>query len=358
MINLENIELIDKSAIQYISKHRNPDKIYSGHDESHLRSVAQLTELAGLAAGYCLRDIELSRIAGWFHDFERSMNETNSKSDESLSAKAATEFSKQIHTTELYYTTSDEREAIEYAILKAGRPPECFTKKPDLNLWTLPERIPAALFVADKMEANGVWVIARRSQFVAGARLRAEDADLPKYGLQPGRDENKAVLLEGAVRIAFINPEGVYPPIFKPLTSKMYNLQRDFLHGLLAAERLSIEDYAKLILNTKLLTDPNQSNYLEARKLKVTNEADLIEKLRLTGGLSEDGIEKAHGDLASSAAEAVAYFSSQYEQPLEELVKNWKPQYDRAKAWQTDMLEYLSGEWFNQMRNQLLRRKD
>lgn len=351
---LTNIAVIDDAATQYIRMHRDPDKICSGHEESHLRSVARLTELAGLSAGFCSRDIELARIAGWFHDFERSMNETNSDSDEALSVKAAVRFANQMHQNLLYYTSQDEREAIESAILKNGRPPEFFTSKPDVKQWTLPVRVQAALFVADKMEANGVWVIARRSQFVGGARLCAEDADLPKFGLQPGKDAIKAVLLEGAVRIAFINPEGIYPQVFRPLTSKMYDPQRDFMHGLLSAEGMSIADYTQLLLKTKLLTDLNQPNYLQARIKKFLDEADLVVKLTNPGGLSDTGIENAKGDLANSAAEAVTYFSTGYIQPLEVLVETWDPQYTQARLWKKDMLTYINGDWFKQMREQLM----
>lgn len=355
--NPENITLIDQTATNYIRTQRDPDKTYSGHELSHLENVARLTELAGLVAGYCLRDIEISRIAGWFHDFKRSMNETNAESDETLSATAASSFLKEMYRKQLYYATCDERHAIEHAILSNGRPPKFWTDRPDIKQWNLSERIQSTLFVADKMEANGVWVIARRSQFVAGARLRSEEADLPKYGLQPNRDENKTVLLEGALRIAFINPEGIYPPLFKPLTARMYDPQRDFLHGLLAAEGMSIEDYAKLLLETKRLEDPEQPNYLQARKLSVSSTTELAGRLRFVGGLSDEGIQTAKGDLASSAAEGVSYFSSHYKQPLEELVQSWQPQHTKAQLWKKDMLEYVSGEWFNQMRNQHLRQE-
>lgn len=352
-MNLENIELIDKSATQYIRDHRDPNKNYSGHDKPHLKSVAQLTTLAGLAAGYGSKDIELSRIAGWFHDFERSMNESNATSDEAKSAEAETEFSTQMHSTGLYYTTDDEREAMANAILKNGRPPEFFRDRPLPEQWTQQEKVLAALFVADKMEQNGVWVIARRSQFVGGARLRAKDADLPKYGLQPNRDENKVVLLEGLVRIAFINPEGIYPPVFKPLTARMYDPQRDFLHGLFAAAGMNLDGGAGLLLETRLVEDPNHPNYLQTRNLPVLSRVDLAKRLHFIGGLSNEQIQTAKGDLANSAVEAVAYFSSDYKTALNELVQAWKPQYNMAKLWQKDMLEYIGGQWFNKITTEL-----
>lgn len=354
-VNLENIELIDQAATLYIRKHRNPDKIYSGHEESHLRNVARLTTLAGLAAGYSSRDIELARIDGWFHDFERSMNETNAESDEALSAQAAIEFTEDLNKDRLYPTSVNERKVIEYAILENGRPPLFFRDRPLPEQWTQQEKVLAALFVADKMEQNGVWVIARRSQFVGGARLRAEDADLPKYGLQPNKDEQKAVLLEGLVRIAFINPEGIYPPVFKPLTAKMYGPQRDFIYGLLAAAGMNMNKGANLLLKTKLLEkiDPHRPNYLQTRKLPILNIVDLTKRLRLIGGLSDSGIKNARGDLASSAVEAVAYFSSHYTQPLEELVQAWEPRNNTAKQWQADMMAYVNGKWFDQITQEL-----
>lgn len=353
IINLENIELIDSEATQYIRQHRDPDKIYTAHDEPHLRSVARLTELAGLSAGYCSRDIELSRIAGWFHDFERSMNESNQQSDGELSADAAIDFLGDIHQERLYYTSTDERGTTAYAILNNGRPPAFFIDRPDPGQWTLPERLLAGLFVADKLEANGVWVIARRSQFVAGARLKAEDADLPKYGLQPGRDEVKAILLESGLRITFINPESLYPSVFRPLTDKMYGPQRDFIHGLLAARGMTIEEYAAMILQTKLLTDDQHPNYLQTRHIDVPLGLNFA--LTVVGGLSDSEILEASEDLAQSSVEAVNYFSSRYQNPLEELVGAWEPKHHTSTKWREDMLDYKNGEWFTREREQLTR---
>lgn len=353
--NLENIELIDRTAADYIQSYRDPNKTYTGHDIPHLRSVAGLTELAGLTAGFSLRDIELSRVAGWFHDFERSMNETNEKSDERLSADAMLQFAAELDQGNLLHVSSDEFEAMEYAILKNGRPPAFFADRPAPIQWTLPERLLAGLFVADKLEQNGVWVIARRSQFVGGARLRDEDADLPKYGLKPFVDAVNAVLLESAARIAFINPEGIYPLVFQPLTSRMYLPQRDFIYGLLRAEGMTMEGYAEMILDTKLIEDPNHPNYLQARKLSVPeNPVDLAHILRETGGLSDLGISTTSEDLAASSVEAVDHFSSNYQIPLEQLVRQWTPRHDTARLWRQSMLAYASGEWFDNTRQQLL----
>lgn len=354
--NLEYLKLIDTAAEAFINEHRDPDKIYSGHDIPHLRTVAGLTELAGICANFSERDTKLLRIVGWFHDFERSMNETTEKRDERLSADAMLEFAKgDIYQNTLFCAGSDELEAMEHAILKNGRPPAFFADRPDPVEWTLPERLLAGLFVSDKLEQNGVWIIARRSQFVAGARLRAEDADLPKYGLKPFRDEVKAVLLESATRIAFINPEGIYPPVFQPLTSRMYLPQRDFIHGLLKAEGMTLEDYAKMILDTKLIEDPGHPNYLQARKLSVPqNPVDLARILRERGKLFDWGINFASENLAASSREAVNHFSSNYQIPLEELVKQWNPKYYTARLWRESMLTYASGEWFAITRQQLL----
>lgn len=352
--NREYLGLIDRTAAEYISSNRDRAKSYPGHELPHLRNVAQLTELVGLLAGYSEREIELSRIAGWFHDFNRSSNEANREKDARLSADAALDYTQKLNQVDSYRSYFKHRTAIEHAISEHAQPPSFFAARPDPKFWTLPERVQASLFVADKLEANGVWVIARRSQFVAGARLRSEQADLPEYGLTPGKDESKAVLLESGLRIAFLNPEGIYPPVFKNLVSKMYGPQRDFIHGLLSANSMTIEDYAKMILNTKLLTDPKQPNYIKARGLDSPQDvAGLIRILQEKGGLSDDKIEKAARRTTFPAIEAVLYFSSQYQTPLEQLVDDWKPRHPTSRSWRASMVSYMTGEWFNKVRKQL-----
>lgn len=347
IINRENIELIDRQAAAFIQMNRN-NKPHPGHELSHLKTVAQLTELAGIVAGFAPRDIELARITGWFHDFERSSSETSRASDEKLSCRAMLKFVRSLQQRNLYHTTLNEHEAMVHAVLENSRPPEFFSLRPNPANWDLNDRLLGALFTADKLEANGVWVIARRSQFVAGARLHdPSQADLPKYGLRPFKDEVKAVLLESALRISFINPEGIYPAIFRPLTGKMYDPQRDFIHGLLAAEGMTINDYAKMILDTKLLTHPRHPNYLQARNLDAPrNPTDLALILYEVGGLADWRIHLASKDLADSSVEAVNHFSSQYQLPLEELVQQWNPRHNTSRLWREAMIRYVSGERF------------
>lgn len=352
-----SLERIDDRASQYIDEHRDPKKVYPGHEKSHLERVAKLTSLAGKLAGCSSRVLVLSRIAGWFHDFGKSMTETNRQNDESSSAGAAVEFADQLDHANLYHTTLPDREDICHAISECSRPPTFFTDRPSPDQWSYREQVQAILFVADKLEANGVMVIARRSQYVGGARLRdSQEADLPNFDLHPGQDEAKAVLLESAVRIIFINPENAYPPVFKPLTSEMYSPQRDFIHGLLASTGMSIDDYADLLLNTKLKPsiDPRQPNYLQTRRCPNLSRAELAKKLRLDGGLSDTAIRSASQYLVSSALEAITYFSSDYEKETDALIQAWQPQNQVAKVWQQQMVEYLNGNWYKSVESKLL----
>lgn len=357
-MNREIIELIDHEATSYISANRD-SRPHPGHEITHLRNVAQLTELAGIAAGFAVRDIELARIIGWFHDFARSSNETKRETDEKLSCQAMLGFMRSLQQRSLYQAAFTEKEAMVHAILENSRPPEFFSLRPNPANWDLNDRLLGALFTADKLEQNGVWVIARRSQFVAGARLHGDpnEEDLPKYGLRPFRDEVKAVLLESAVRIAFINPEGIYPAIFRPLTAKMYDPQRDFIHGLLATQNMTIDDYAEMILNTRSQVHPRHPNYLQARyPYAPKNPAELAIILYEVGGLENWRTHLASQDLAGSSLEAVSYFSSQYQLPLEQLIRGWNPTHHTSRLWHESMLKYVNGDWFDQTRNQLAQR--
>lgn len=355
-VDLERIKLIDQAAITYLSKHRDPRKAYTGHEESHLRNVAHLTELAAIAANFPERDILVLRIPAWMHDFERSNNQINEKLDTYLSAKAALRFCKELSDKGIFEPTLSEKRAIAFSIRANERVPKFFITKPDPAKWSPGQRILGALYIADKAEANGVSVIARRSAFVAGARLQGEGADLPKFGLQAGRNEIDAILLEGAVRLVYINPQSVYPEAVQELIAPLYDVQRDWMHGLLHARGLSIQTYAELVLSTK---NGQGRNYIEARKglISPATPEELAEKITSIGGLTDEGIQNTRGDLADSAVEAVSYFSRNFRRPLGKLIEEWRPKGITAQQWAQSLKDYSSQQWYIRTREQLLTKR-
>lgn len=51
--------------------------------------------------------------------------------------------------------------------------------------------------------------------------------------------------------------------------------------------------------------------------------------------------------------ETVSYFSSMYTEDLDRLMISWQPKGEVAKNWQTGMVDYVNGEWFNKMEKKL-----
>lgn len=313
--------------------------VSESHSVSHLRNVAKLTQKVGSVYGFTDRENELAYAAGWFHDAVRSPTEDPAVGDEEASARESYRILKKAEL----FITNGERLAIVYAIERQGRYPEWWSDQE--NRETVPEglekRLHLALFVADKMEANGVRVIARRSQFVAGDRLRSEKGDWRNFGFQPDKDESLVVAIESLLRLAFINPEGIYPLRLKPVIGPLYTVQREFVLGVFRGLNLKVGDIARLLLETKT---GEGKNILQVRKISAPeNVSELAGLITSKSGVTDDGIASVSDDLASSALETVEYFSGRYQGGLGQLIFEWEPGGQKAREWKKAMKDYEEG---------------
>lgn len=199
----ESVEpLVRKNPIQLLelivgddikTRRERGEDVSEAHSFVHLNNVSKLTPFVGALYGYTPREKILSQIAGLFHDLVRSPSEDPNVKDEEASARAAKLKLEELDNVREVATTEEEREAIAYAVVRQGQYPAWFSgsSKREQVPQTLQDKLWLALFVADKMEANGVRVIARRSSFVAGDRLQREDGDWRQFGFKPKQDEEK-----------------------------------------------------------------------------------------------------------------------------------------------------------------------
>lgn len=314
--------------------------VSEAHSPAHLGGVAETTQPIGKIYGFAGRELELSFAGGWFHDAVRSDTEDPTVGDEEASAKEAYRV-----LLEAGLVIKEEGAAIAYAIERQGRYPEWWS---DLETRerlpeTLEEKLHLALFVADKMDANGVRVIARRSQFVAGNRLRAEGGDWRKFGFQFDRDEALVVAIESLLRLAFINPEGIYPLRLKPVVEPLYQVQREFVLGVLHGLHLTVEDIARLLLETKT---GEGKNILQVRKISaLENISGLAKLITVKSGIVDEAVARASEDIASSALETVEYFSHRYQEDLDRLALKWIPAGEKAREWRQGMIDYMEGKF-------------
>jgi len=313
-------------------------EVSEAHSPAHLRSVAELTQKMGSLYGFAERELRLAYASGWFHDAVRSSTEDPSVGDEEASANEARRI-----LIKASLVTEEEGEAIAYAIARQGLYPEWWSdpetreRIPEL----LGEKIHLVLFVADKMDANGVRVIARRSQFVAGDRLRGEKGDWRNFGFRPDKDEALVVAIESLLRLAFINPEGIYPERLKPVVEPLYRTQRDFVLGIFWGLRSSVEGVIRMLLEKR---NSEGKNILQVRKISAPeNVFELADLIVSKSGIDDGGILSVSDDVASSALETVEYFSRQYQEDLDHLALNWSPAGKKAREWRQGMIGYIEG---------------
>ena len=313
-------------------------EVSEAHSTPHLAKVAELTQQMRPFYGLTSREGNLAYAAGWFHDRIRSSTEDPSVGDEEASANEARRM-----LIEASLVNKAEAEAIAYAIARQGHYPE-WLKDPETRERlpeTLEEKLHLILFVADKMEANGVRVIARRSQFVAGDRLRGEKGDWRNFRFQPDEDEPLVVAIESLLRLAFINPEEIYPLRLKPVVRPLYETQRDFVLGVLHGLTLTVEDVAQLLLEKKT---GEGKNILQVRKISAPEEVSELAKLiTVKSGINDKAITLTSKDVAHSALETVDYFSHHYREALDRLIVKWMPTGKKAHEWRQGMIDYMEG---------------
>lgn len=330
-------------------------EVSEAHSPTHLRNTARLTQLVGSIYGFTPQEAKLAYFAGVFHDIVRSPGEDPNSTDEVRSASLAQDQLVAMNDRGIIVASDEEREAVAFAIENHGTKPAYFLD-PNTREDTpqsLPDRIHTALFVADKLEANGARVIARRSSFVAGERLHRSDGDLQEFGFRPDRHEFLVVAVESLIRLAYVNPQEMYPRKLRLVVNPLYDVQREFVAGVLANN----PDYGSMLKMAELLLRTRRKdgkNLLEARGISAPNDVrtlalDLDEKT----GLDTTYLGLDPQDVRNSSGEAVQYFSSQYKENLDNLIDEWKPKGRASKRWRRLMLEYSSGKWFNQVAEEI-----
>ncbi len=323
-------------------RRRRGEAISEAHSETHLGNVAAIAVDIAFLYNFSARELFLAAAAGKMHDMIRLATEDPVTKGDEASANAARTLLRKENRKGYIETTLAEQEAIWYAIALHGEyphwlvDPKIRNNPPD----TLEDKLHFALFVADKIEANGPRVIARRSSFVGGERLRKDEGDLRDFGFEPERDKAKAVALESAIRLTFVNPEGIYPDKLEPIVRPLYAVQREFVFGLSKALSLSTKDVAQELMERKNSTGKNM---LEARNVALPEDIDALQTLIETvGGITNSSIDQTTSDVALSALFTVNYFSGRYADNLDMAIDEWQPQTPTATRWRQGMIEYAA----------------
>lgn len=222
-------------------------------------------------------------------------------------------------------------------------------KTRNADLVDLGEKLHIALFVADKMTANGYDVMRRRSSFVAGERLH--EGDLKEFGFDFYNDRDKLLVVaaESALRLGFINPESMYPDRLKVVVGPLYETQREYVRGVYRALGVSNKEITQLLLGEdpgtgqrRKRSDGKSMAAIRAEKFGIPLDFDkLTTALAERTGITDAAIEETPLSVTDAARETVAYFSFGYETDLDELTREWKPETDVARRWHAQMMDQL-----------------
>lgn len=333
-------------------------EVSEAHSFTHLDNVAGLTQVVGALYDFSPRELQLALIPGYMHDLIRSSTEDHdSVNDEEASADRVDGMLKRERERQKIDISDEEIEAIHYAIANHSQAPKSFLDPQTRNLApeSLSEKLHIAVFVADKLEANGARVIARRSSFVAGDRL-SKDGDWQNFGFRPKDDgyegdELLVVALESMIRMGFKNPKDIYPDNLKPLVDPLYKIQEEFFLGVCKAADVTVEDLARLLVH---VVNENGRSIIESSGVK-GNSMDagrVAATFKERSGLNSESILLIDDDIVDSSREAVGYFSSQYKKDLDELSGSWDPTFGAAKSWHKGMVDYATGDWVKGIREE------
>lgn len=333
-----NLDQLKQKTLLLLEKKLTEKKLSGAHSKSHLTITANLTQLIGKIYKFSDRELFLVYFAAIFHDIVRSPSQDKQLGDEVLSAKEAVKY------FEDFNPALEEKEAVSYAIENHGDYPSFLTdeKLRNINPDSLRQKLRFALFVSDKIEQNGVRVIARRSAFIA--ERFAPTGDLLKFGFLKNKDKLLALGLESVIRLTFINPQHIYPAKLQPFISPLYKIQINFTLAILRAANLSVKEIAHILLNTKRA---DGKNLLSVRKINIRNENKLIELIEKSGQITDQKIKKVSNQRILAAVEAAEYFSKNYQKDLDQMMNNWKPKTSLGKVYKVQMVEYLNGIWLN-----------
>ncbi len=191
-----------------------------------------------------------------------------------------------------------------------------------------------AVFAADKIEANGAYLLARRSQFVGGERFVAGDLKKLKERLETEGsphakefDPVMAVLCESYVRLGFKNNPNLYPKWFAPVVRPLFETQVHFYRALLKARGHNEAYLAGFMTDIKF---PGV-------------KAEDIERWELKRGNSNDDIVLVPANHAYAAIEIVRFFGSPEHIHMDTagLIRRFIPKTKEAEYWHSERLSYL-----------------
>lgn len=318
----------------------------------HLNNVSQLAPVFAKKLGYSERDQFLSFIPGATHDLTRFNGEVGDVSDEAIAAAETRELLKPSIELGIIEIIPSEMDAITSAIERHSKAPSWLFDPSRRNVAPpdLADRLYLALFEADHVEANGPYLVARRSQYVAGTRMQKapvyeDSGDLFKKGYREG-DELKVVAMEGIIRQGTRNPETMQPVKLKPILDPLYKVQKEFFTGNVKALDVTIKDLAEEIYDQKMIV--GNRNIENAPQ----NPQELVDLFSKITGITDETIQKAPNGLADASKDAITFFSAQPDKNLLDLIRQWKPGNLTAQRWHMQMLDYINGDWVKRLQTQ------
>lgn len=335
---------------QLALKKANGEVIDPSHDWfPHLNNVSQLAPVFAQKLGYSEQDQFLSFIPGATHDLTRFKGEDSSASDEAIAAAETRKLLRHSRRNGIVEINLSQMADIQSAILRHSKAPDWLFDPTKRNVKPpkRADRLYLALFEADHVEANGPYLVARRSQFVGGTRMQpgetpADHGDLYKKGYRPG-DELKVVAMEGIIRQTLRNPKTMQPDALKPVLDPLYAVQEAYFTGNVKALGVTLESLAEEIYDQNMAK--GNRNITNAPQ----NPDELVKRFSETTGITNQTIDQAPASLADASMEAIEFFSSQPDTNLLDLIRTWRPKTDQGAQWHDQMLDYIEGHWVKRL---------
>lgn len=360
MATIETSKQVETTCLGYTIAVKDEASWKGSHAIPHARNTGRGAKPVGTIYEFPTHVTLLGQFAGMMHDFKRSPGESADSTDEAASARIAVRFMEHLNRRQDFPTTEEERAAVSFAILNHGTFPSIWKNPETRNLVPddLNTQVHILLFGPDKGDANGPILLARRPAFVAGERLQSPNGDLPAYGYNPNSEVDKmaVVCVEGALRTSIINPESVYPDILKPFVGPLYEVQMPFVYALCKAAGLNATEIAKLVLER---TRADGKNILDVRKMDdVPRDVEGLATLfREVGGITDEGIEGANGQLVDAGVRTLSYFSDRWHDDFYQAIDEWQPEGRIETSWKRGMNQYNRGTWFNQVARNVARER-
>jgi hypothetical protein len=333
----EDTQRISKEVESFVRECFKRSKNRSAaHDFGHVERVANGAYSLVRVLGGTEREAELAKAGGYLHDLVRSRTELID--DEMLSAKKAKPVLGRLVKSGII--TRWDANTILAAIMTKSVPQQLLSgSKKERVSYFLKDRsrlVRLAVFIADKIDANGAFSMARRSQFVGGERFYMGDLKLFKQHLErEGNalakhfDPELAILLESYLRLGLKNNQSFYPKWFRPIVDGLYEEQKEFYFALLAHMGLHEAEVARMLIDM---------NFPGA-------EARSIVKWESKRPDSDGMVNKVNQEQVDAALEIVKFFGARKNLGIDtaELVRRFRPNNKKAKEWRREMLSYLDG---------------